>query len=274
MSIEQINKHYAERHTLRQGIFGEKPYSNYGYWDRPGMTIDEAGDAMAELVARAAGMRRGDRILECGSGYAASAVHYTRLFEPAEVIALDATTVRVEEAQEYVRKCGLAGRISVRLGDALHTGLPAASFDRVLAMECAFHFQTRRDFLGEAFRVLKPGGVLVITDIIQSAEIKKTNPSRERMRLLLGADQKKIMDENIYDAEVYAGHLRDAGFGEIRITSIKDKVIPPFADHLERVAHASDPERRRNRLAAAESFRTDLMVGGDYVLVTAVKPVA
>jgi cyclopropane fatty-acyl-phospholipid synthase-like methyltransferase len=272
MSIEEINQLYIKRHVLRRGIFGDKPYANYGYWERPGMTIDQACDAMTDLVARAAGLGPGQRILECGSGYGAAAVYYTSKYQPDEVIGVDATTIRVQEAVDYVRRHGLEDRIHIRLGDATQLDFQPGVFDRVIAMECAFHFSTRRDFFGEAFRVLKPGGLLVITDIIQSTEISKTRPTLERMRHLLGADQKKIMDENIYDASIYEAHLRDAGFEAIRIQSIKERVIPPFADHLERVALTVDDDRRELGLAAARSFRTDLMLGGDYVLVTARKP--
>lgn len=271
MSLEQIDRHYTARHTLRQGIFGAKPYSNYGYWPRPGMSIDEAGDAMAELVAEAARLGPGQRVLEVGCGYAASAVHYTARFGPAAVLGIDATAVRVEEARAYVRQSGLEARITVQVGDATRTGLADGSFDRVLAMECAFHFSTRRDFLAEAFRVLAGGGLLVITDIIQSPAASRAGVSLADMRALLGADQKQIMDENIYDADVYAAHLAAAGFVGVEIRSIKDRVVPPFADHLERVGLASEGERRRNRLAAAEHFRTQFMQGGDYVLIVAQK---
>jgi microcystin synthetase protein McyJ len=227
---------------------------------------------MAELVARAAGFARGQRVLEVGCGYAASAVHYTRLTAVAEVVAIDATPVRVEEARAYVQSAGLEGQIHVSVGDAIHTGVPPASFDHVLAMECAFHFDSRRDFFGEAFRVLRPGGVFTLTDIIQSAEASKAATPLADMRRLLGADQKKILDTNIYDAEVYADYLRTAGFADVVIRSIKAEVVPAFADHLEHVALSTDPDRREPRLAAARAFRTEFMYGADYVLVTARKP--
>src|SRR5438034_5931485 len=42
--------------------------------------------------------------------------------------------------------------------DACALPFPDASFDRVLAVECIFHFPSRLRFLKEAARVLKPGG--------------------------------------------------------------------------------------------------------------------
>jgi microcystin synthetase protein McyJ len=272
MPIDEIAKHYTERHALRRGIFGSKPYSNYGYWSRPGMTIDEACDAMAELVARAGGFAAGQRVLEVGCGYGASAVQYAPLTGVAEVVGIDATPVRVEEARAYVKSAGLEHQIHIDVGDAIHTGFAAASFDHVLAMECAFHFDSRRSFFAEAFRVLRPNGVLTVTDIIVSPEASKAGSPLPELRRLLGADQKKILDTNIYDADRFSEYLRDTGFVDVAVRSIKTEVVPAFADHLERVALSTDPDRREPRLAAARAFRTDFMYGADYVLVTARKP--
>ena len=271
-TAQEISQHYARRHELRSGIFGKKPYANYGYWTREDMSIDEACDAMTELVGTRLGLEEGDRLLECGCGYGASAVYVARRFRPGNIVGLDVTDVRIDNARKLIAEEGLAETIDVELGDATHLRFEDGSFDKVMAIECALHFRTRTTFLEEAFRVLRPGGILAMTDIILSSAIDPGAHTQEELRDFLGADLKHICDENIYSAPTYAGILESVGFSPVSVDSIKDRTILYFARHLERVAHESPPDARARRMAVADHFRTKFMQGGDYVVVRAVKP--
>jgi SAM-dependent methyltransferase len=52
------------------------------------------------------------------------------------------------------------------LADALALPLPQAAVDRLLCVEAMFHFASRQQFFHEAARVLKPGGIMVASDLL------------------------------------------------------------------------------------------------------------
>lgn len=265
-----IARAYSERHAAGWGLRKDKPYGNYGYWTRDGMTLEEAQDAMTEAVARAAGVGPGLRVLEAGCGYGASAVHYTRRFEPASVVGIDVTDVRIEQARSYVEESGLSGVISVRVGDAVALDFPPNSFDCVMAIECALHFNTRADFIREAARVLRPGGGLGLADIILR---KGADPAAfiAGVHFPVGSDGTLDVPENVYDADAYRAILEACGFQDVRIESITDRTLPHLIALLERLADEATDERGPRRRMAAEIYREYLRLGLEYVIVSARK---
>ena len=262
-----IVQYYTRRHDERRDLFGKQPFANYGYWSRPGLTMEQAAEAMAALVAANAGLAPGDRVLDVGCGHGACAVVYAERFAPTSIIGIDITDTRIAHGREYIVERGLDTCIDLRCGNATQLEFADASFDKLLAVECAFHFDTRQAFFAEAGRVLKPGGCLVLTDLLPQPGTDLDTYLAEENALALDIDMYNPC--NVYDQATYRRYLQEAGFEHIRIESITPWTLQPFVPALRLYAERQDEDSRVKLNRHADKLQRVLDVGEDYVMVSA-----
>ena len=91
---------------------------------------------------------------------------------------------------ELCRDIALSSGGSLALVEADAAALPfaASTFDHVLCVEAMFHFRSRQLFLAEAARLLRPGGTLLVTDILLRDPGAAAPWSREAMLAAIRRD--------------------------------------------------------------------------------------
>jgi ubiquinone/menaquinone biosynthesis C-methylase UbiE len=133
------------------------------------------GDIFAQrrMAAGQAPRRDYKRILDVG----ASSGHYTlalaETFPKSEIWGIDLSPRMLEHARRVANERGWAWNLSVRAGE--DTKLPAESFDFVTSFILFHEIPPRiiRGILEEAFRLLEPGGDLVMTDVPRYQDLNK-----------------------------------------------------------------------------------------------------
>lgn len=119
--------------------------------------------ATEELVARL-DPRPGEHLLDIGAGIGGPARWIADRFG-CRVSGVDLTRAFVEAAEVLTAAVGLAARVRVHHADALALPFADLTFDRAYSQNVVMNVADKLGFYREALRVLRPGGVLVLSNL-------------------------------------------------------------------------------------------------------------
>jgi acetylornithine/succinyldiaminopimelate/putrescine aminotransferase/ubiquinone/menaquinone biosynthesis C-methylase UbiE len=280
-AVDSVSDYYTRLgddliETLNTGFTdpSKSLWHNNGYW-KTEKIYRKACAAMAKLLGESAALGPDDHILDVGFGYGEQDLYWVDTFNVGRIVGINVTPLQVEVARNRVKEQGLEDRIELHSGTAINIQFDDESFDKVLSLECAFHFDTREKFFEEAFRVLRPGGILAVTDMLPSPGAKTSGFFKRLER-----KHACVPEMNMYDRDIYADKLRNAGFINISIQSITEYVYPGSAKYLimrrvkkldmeSTVVQLS--EKEINEIAGVEIWEKSAGISV-YILCTAEKP--
>jgi len=156
-----------------------------------------------------ASLHEGETVLDLGSGAGFdSFLAANKVGEKGKVIGVDMTSEMIEKAKQNVEKSNYRN-VEFRLGEIERLPVADGSVDVVMS-NCVINLSPDKGkVFQEAFRVLKPGGRLMISDIVLLKELPKS--IKDSIEAYIGCLSGAIIKDE------YLQKIKSAGFQDVRV---------------------------------------------------------
>ncbi|MEO1518304.1 MAG: methyltransferase domain-containing protein [Bacteroidota bacterium] len=256
----------------------EHPAVHFGFYDEQASNHKDALMNTNRVLADRVNAQAGERLLDAGCGRGGSCfwLAKNRQVRPTGITPVAS---QIKDCQEQAQKLGLQEQVNFVQADYCQTDFADASFDIVWACESLCHAQQKGDFYREAFRLLRPGGRLIIAEYI-----RQKRPLAAREEQLLAAWLNRWAIQDIDSQDEHLSHAQQAGFAKVEMEN-----VTPFTrtslrnlhrnasnwlwlSHLLRWTGLRSKVQHANMLGSIrqyEALEHDLWF---YAILTAVKP--
>lgn len=174
-----------------------------------------------------ASLKPGEVVLDLGSGAGIDVFLAAEAVGPeGYVIGVDMTEAMIEKARANAQAKQITN-VEFRLGEIEDMPVDDASVDAIIS-NCVINLSPDKDAVfREAFRVLKPGGRMMVSDLVTRGELSQE--VTENLDAWTGCIGGAL------DQEDYLGKIRDAGFNEASVAKSSAQIgeIPLFSISVE-----------------------------------------
>jgi sarcosine/dimethylglycine N-methyltransferase len=179
----------------------------------------------AFLTARLPPLSSETTIFDLGSGYGDMPRYLAQKFG-CRVVGLNLVHIQNVMALSLSHKAGLGAKIFAVEADFTRVPFPTNCAEIVWSQEAMLHAPRRERVVREAARMLRPRGVFLFTDILQTGSMEA-----EEARLI----QERVKIEPLDSFASYQRYIKEAGLELVEIADLSHYVARYYQDHAQQI---------------------------------------
>ena len=229
-------KHYDD--CYRDYLFAwcnkENLALHYGYWDEQTTSHHQALLNKNQVLYDMAAISPTEHVLDAGCGIGGSSIWMAKQHSN-QVTAITISKQQVLYARQHAKRQGVSDKTTFEVSDFCATPFEDESFDVIWGLESVCHALNKGEFLKEAYRLLKPGGRIVVCDgFIQRREFTE-DEWQDIVTCLNG-----WAVPNLCSRDEFSELLEITKFQQIAYKDITTETMPS-ADYMFKVAKRLKP---------------------------------
>lgn len=193
---------------------------HYGIWDKETKNLKESLLNTNQVMADTANIKLGEKVLDAGCGVGGSAFWLAKN-RGANVRGITISQSQINKAIQLSKRLGLENQTQFSLQDYEKTNFENSSFDVVWGLESVCHAQDKLDFIKEAYRILNPGGRIVVADGFLEHDQLNPAEAQQYKNFLKG-----LALDNLAQPETFENQLNSAGFKNVKNIDKTNDILP------------------------------------------------
>ncbi|RUT06925.1 delta(24)-sterol C-methyltransferase [Chroococcidiopsis cubana SAG 39.79] len=185
---ERIGQFYDSSSSLWEQVWGE--HMHHGYYGTDEKQRKERRQAQIDLIEELlqwADVEQAQHILDVGCGIGGSSLYLAQKYN-AQATGITLSPFQANRATQHAQAMGLSQKAEFLVANAQNMPFADNSFDFVWALESGEHMPDKVKFMQECYRVLQPGGKLVMVTWCH-------RPTDAKSGGILTADEQKHLNE-------------------------------------------------------------------------------